>query len=144
MKKLFYRLEHKDTRMGIYNCFINISFGTSTNEKHPMPTEDSLLLDNYEKEWPPAEDDDSYISNCNDRFRFGFNSLLQLKNWFYNDWWLKELNDKSIVLRVYEVPYICEGTTQCIIHAEDHIMENLKEEICLLSLIDNKSNENRD
>lgn len=34
---------------------------------------------------------------------FGFISFDQLKNWFYNDYWLLKLEDYGFILSVYEV-----------------------------------------
>lgn len=120
----FYRVEHKETRHGVYESFAYFStISTSPSDRHPMPHQDSLLVSNLEGK----------LISFNDQ-RFGFNSILQLKNWFYNDAMLAELNTAGFVLSVYETNKIFEGSTQCIMLGEDHDKAHRVEEINLLTL----------
>lgn len=123
-----YRLEHKGHRHGAYAADESQDIwqgwigGTASNDKHPSPWQDSLLTDT---------DFDKY---CYSDTRYGFKTLKQFRNWFYNDSVLSQFHKEGFVLTVYSVKKLFIGHTQCVFLAEDHKNENIVKEICLLTL----------
>ena len=84
-----------------------------------MASDDTKLMLSYklkEKEY-------DYWRNC----RHGFNSIDQLKAWFYNNTELTLLHTEDFVLSIYDVPFIFEGDSQSCIEAEFHDEKWLKE-----------------
>lgn len=99
---LVYRLENKDGG-GVY-C--NTGFNAFDRDRHPLPSSDSLLMDNL---------DDKGIH----KFHFAFNSIGQLRNWFYNDEWLIQISDLGIFLSVYESDEVYVGYSQVVFFREN-------------------------
>lgn len=127
----FYRIEDCD-RVGCYHSTRvphNDSY-QNPSERHPMPQDDSLLTTNkYNIE---ALRGYYWFSSV---FRYGFNSLEQLRSWFYEDSALEMLHNCGFVLAIYEIPEMIEGHTQCIMLDKYHNDERRIEEISLLSLL---------
>jgi hypothetical protein len=134
----FYRLELPN-RFGYY--FMRLSVIRKTfnlypiNEQtHPLPQNDSKLVENLSK---VSYDYASGIKN-NEKWRFGFSSVAQLRSWFYNNEALALAHAEGVHLAIYKVPRIVRGGAQAIIKGEYHKVENCIKNYSLLDLILNK------
>lgn len=81
--------------------------------RHPEPYKDSRLVSEIESRHP-------YNFNLIPTWmRFGFGSIDQLRNWFYNDDWLYTLHKYGFVLVEYTVSSdrVYLGNTQCTFKA---------------------------
>lgn len=75
-------------------------------DRHPTPFDDSLLCNKWRE--MSVIDRKSHI--------FGFSSVEQLRNWIYNDLWLKNLHEEGFVISVFSVERenVIEGHTQAL------------------------------
>src|SRR5687768_15487707 len=107
----FFRLEFDNGR-GVYagsdagdngedanDVFSHYYSGTGASERHPMPSDDSLLC---EVASDAGLDADEF--KWSGKYRFGFASIAQLRSWFYADDSLRELGDCNVRLSVYNPP----------------------------------------
>jgi hypothetical protein len=110
-----FRLEDKEERTGVYHSskarevFFDYYGGTAATSRHPAPYDDSKLVDACEAKNVEAFD------LQNGFYRFAFQSLEQLRGWFYSDVSLIDLGKRGIVLRVYncDESSVFIGSTQC-------------------------------
>lgn len=110
-KKLFYRLEHKETKCGVYSMGgevseIMIKFWNP--KQHPGPDEDSKMS----KKWDKLK-----FSEKRD-YIFGFANLEQYRSWFANDKDLFNLSAHDIVLNSYETEHYIVGHAQMVARKE--------------------------
>ena len=112
-----YRIELEDGT-GVYrsskgNLWNKITDSMVDFSCHPRPQEDPVL--NYDELFDV-------------KFSFGFSSIEQYKNWFFNPYWRKELSKYGVFLSLYEVDkeHFRNGQKQ-IIFRKDHAV--LKERI---------------
>lgn len=106
-----YRLE-TEAGIGVYSKGIVFNMGFNP-DKHPLPQQDSLLQENLgtrtligskRKNIPPLH--------------FGFDSLNQMRAWFYHDEWLQIMHENGIVLSVYEAEEVYLGFSQACFNRE--------------------------
>lgn len=64
-------------------------------DRHPTPGADSLFADDYRRKLGP-------LDNASD-LRWAFESLRSLRRWFYNDQWIRNIDEAGGVLCTYEV-----------------------------------------
>ena len=106
-----YRIEHKESGWGIYRGGA-YPFEAGYNdiaERHPVPYDDSLLVQNGPKDaWGDLDIKPKHF--------FGFSSKEQLRSWLYEDVFLINLHDKGFVLKIFVVPseHFFLGHTQVI------------------------------
>jgi len=127
-----YRLENKDG-IGVYQAanyneqlLVNLrSTFSALSNRHPYPNDDSLL-----RETCPG----MRWMEC----FFGFDSLKQLRNWFYTNKILKVFSESGITINVYEIPAhaVYMGNTQCCFEKEYRDNRHIVETINPLSLMD--------
>lgn len=124
----FYRLENKYSRHGVYYSLkeeeFNLIGGSDCTDRHPSYEKDSKLYINISKK-------KSFNYNS---IRFGFSSIKQLRNWFYNNEILIKFNSLNIILSVYKVPFTA-GNCQAVMAAKYHIAERRIKEIDLVELV---------
>lgn len=118
---LIYRIEDVDGG-GMYrgdNSYAN-PVASSNSDRHPLPNDDSLLMDNIsfrmDQDVDPCDRHQHWTYFLEDEFIFGFASVEQMRNWVYNDDWLVSLDHVGFNLTVYDVPenHICIGNTQAV------------------------------
>lgn len=111
--KLFYRVEN-EAGVGPYQCngpasqWRAINNIPQFNPRHPVPSEDSLLIENFRK----VEEKNPEV-NCFD-YIFGFSTLKQFRSWFYNDSILKACQDARFKLSVYKSADRIVGHSQAV------------------------------
>jgi hypothetical protein len=118
---LIYRIEDEDGG-GVYrgdNSDMN-PMGGSVSDRHPLPADDSLLQESLrfrmrrdlakEYQWK------HWTSFLEDDFIFGFSSIDQMRNWVYQDVWLRKLDKGGFFLSEFNVPkhHVCVGNTQAV------------------------------
>lgn len=113
----FYRLEHKDTKSGVFRSGIpgvwSIASQFTSGTNHPSPWSDSLLNEEMEKRgwyWYKKGNLSEYI--------FGFINIQQFRSWFYVSESLEKLEELGIVLNMYETDDYIVGYTQMIARKE--------------------------
>ena len=95
--KTVYRIERHDGT-GMYRCANNSTVSALDimgydDMQHPMPDDDSLLAKRRVIEG---------VSDIQLRlYRFGFDSVRQVRNWVYKDAWLIALHDSGFVISEY-------------------------------------------
>ena len=102
-RKEDFRIGAYNSKYGIYNCD-----GFDHNEaRHPLPTDDSRLCANSDNQDIQMFDTTSY---------YCFNSIAQLRAWFYDDCWLEWLyaNEYSVVEFMLDSEFVVQGNSQCI------------------------------
>ena len=89
-----------------------------TYEKHPSPKRDSLLAPILIKKGLYCEVFDNLI--C-DEYKFGFDSIEQLRRWIYEDRWLVALHEHEMMIAEYELPDedVLVGHTQVMFKRQD-------------------------
>lgn len=116
----FYRLENElgdgVYQMGLREIFArHVATGTVANDRHPMPWDDSKLVDNAWKQGDIVRDS---------KWRFGFSSIAQLRSWFYDDKLLLDLSAVGVCLSLYDVPLL-DGHSQAIAEGKHLTGKNL-------------------
>ncbi len=113
----FYRLEHKDTKAGVFRSGIPgvwpIASEFTSGTNHPSPWDDSLLNEEMVRRkwyWHNPGDLPEYI--------FGFINIQQFRAWFYVSESLEKLEKLGIVLNCYETDDYIVGYTQMIARKE--------------------------
>ncbi len=117
-----YRIEHKDSGWGIYrgggynyNPIIS-DYHHSAPKRHPLPYNDSLLVENGPKDrWGALDIRDMHF--------FGFSSKEQLRAWLYEDVFLTDLHDHGFVMKTFVVPveHFFLGHTQVVFVRQEAI-----------------------
>lgn len=94
---------------GLYD----IMDGRNDAERHPPPSADSQLMENYKKTSVAAITDRFHPYH----FNYGFSSIEQLKSWLYQDEWIKQLYAKGYRVMEYDVPdrFCAVGNTQMMV-----------------------------
>ena len=64
-------------------------------DRHPSPSNDSLFAEDYRRKLGP-------LDNALD-LRWAFESLRSLRRWFYNDQWIRNIDEAGGLLCTYEV-----------------------------------------
>lgn len=64
-------------------------------DRHPAPSADSLFAADYRRKLGP-------LDNASD-LRWAFQSLRSLRRWFYNDQWIRNIDEAGGLLCTYEV-----------------------------------------
>ena len=113
-----YRIEHKESGLGNYRSGESpFEAGYSEAvERHPLPYDDSLLVQNGPKGvWGNLDIRQEHF--------FGFSSKEQLRSWLYEDVFLINLHDKGFVLKLFIVPseHFFLGHTQVIFVRQEAI-----------------------
>lgn len=133
MKKFrFYRIEHRVYKDGPYQCrgrFVMELWAKREGRQrmssvmHPIPYNDECLINNASQFFDPCE----YV--------YGFDSISQLIEWFYDSETLKELEKADFQLSIYEVPFTkgLSGSKQAVILKDAHIEQNLIQTRSLLA-----------
>lgn len=103
-----YRMQNEDGE-GMYrkSSVSEAIFGDTTNRsKHPSPKDDSKIS----KFWC----DLSFL--WAEKYYFGFASILQMRNWIYDDFWFDQLAEKGYHPYELEIEeeYVQIGNTQAI------------------------------
>jgi len=129
---LVYRVEHKETRNGVYTsggASMTSTMGSGCNYgRHPVYHNDTVLNNLVEL----------YRIDVWGKCRFGFVSIQQLRRWFFNDVWIRELNGEHVI-SIYEVPdeSVFVGITQLIFKNEYHTEKHRVETFPFVTLLDN-------
>lgn len=123
----FYRVENAQRR-GCYAGTKENVVNSSITAEHPLPSDDSLLGDNFSAKYGKDMDWEFQFGGS---LRYGFNSLEQFRAWFYSDDDLKALKEKGYTLSLYEVPHVIEGNSQSCINKTHHTPKRLKRSIDL-------------
>jgi len=97
---LVYRIEDKNGR-GPYQGY-NLNIPGFCTVEHPAPYTEASL------KWKFLKNQESWY--------FGFDSLDQLKRWFYNQQWLETLHEAGLRITVWEVDtsYFRASKTQAV------------------------------
>lgn len=133
--KLFYRIEDVNN-IGPYHSnkadkkIIDVG---NCNGRHPLPSDDTPLNNAIRHDF--EENMGDYEMFHGGTVRYGFNSLEQLRRWFFNDNELKHLDECGFSLSIYKVPSMYEGHTQCAILAKYHSKKRIFNKISLISLL---------
>ena len=116
----FYRVEHKETRLGPYVSDDALSIleahGHSdvSNDVHPHVLLDPTLKQEVKQKW-------FHPWGC---LRSGFQSKAQLHRWF-SQAALDALKDLGFVIRTYEVPKVHRGEKQAVIFSRWHTRKRI-------------------
>jgi hypothetical protein len=129
----FFRFQNSDF-IGIYagtGGFYSFDQGRVDITRHPTPTDDSALMEDYKTKFPLMGGYRGYY------FNYGFTSLEQLKSWIYKNSWIVQLYKNNFRVMVYEVPddECVIGSTQMAV-TRDWFMRNFDEWSQVLKLED--------
>lgn len=110
-KATVYRIEHKETKQGMYfgpRSLYNIAGACGDDiygehRRHPHPREDSVLMST-----------DFYNLRDTSGLNYGFISIEQLRSWLYKDAWLIGLDAAGYVLAIIESEEVYVGSTQAV------------------------------
>ena len=96
--KTIFRIEDAKTGIGMYHSgkaqfFMN----EGDYDNHPAPSRDSLLVQNINV----FKKRDGYASASD--FKYGFDSIKQMRRWLYEDRWLKQLDTNGLKLAEIDV-----------------------------------------
>jgi len=115
----FFRVETSEG-LGMYNSKGNSLFASdsfiSSESRHPIPKNDSLLEDNFAK----ITRRDLARGNFDD-YSFGFVNLSQFRQWLYDDQTLKDLHSFGFRLVEYSGRVVA-GNTQAMILTKEKEM----------------------
>jgi hypothetical protein len=103
-RKIIYRVEHKESRKGLYRSSDYAQCELHERTRHPMPYNDSLL-NNF---WGDLDEDFEL-----EHFYFGFTSIEQLKFWIHNDEDRTAIDKEGLVVSVFWAE-VYAGDTQCV------------------------------
>jgi len=119
----FYRLEHKETKGGIYRSNPGIWLDTD-DRRHPMPFNDSKLVrEGMGKIFTKYEDFEGCFFNSRGYdYIFGFESADQYRSWFYSDEFLSLAVEKGFSLNLYETEDFFLGNTQMVARKETLVL----------------------
>lgn len=115
----FYRLEHKESKSGVYRGTDAINPPTN-RDRHPLPNHDSKLVrEGMGKIFTKYEDfEDCFFNSNGYDYIFGFESADQYRSWFYSDTFLGKAKRKGFVLNLYETEDFFLGNTQMVARKE--------------------------
>lgn len=105
-KVLVYRVEHEDTRLGLYSS--RYKFDMNEKDRHPCPSQDPGLGEFY------LQNIYHHAYNRDSPYFFGFASLDQLSSWIYKEEQIAELNATGFVIAIYQTDDYCIGNTQMV------------------------------
>ena len=92
-------------------------YGRLSNENHPEPCCDDQLAKQC------REDDADRF--CTEDYVYGFDSIKQLRRWFYSDEPLSRMGEEAQVeLAIYDVPKVYVGHTQSAVNKSHFEMAN--------------------
>lgn len=91
---------------GVYNTSASMTIDFD-GKRHPMPNDDSLLMENL-----LMHNLDILSGYGNLGVHFGFSSIEQLRSWFYNDNWIRDISERDIILSIYEAEEVYLGNSQ--------------------------------
>lgn len=108
--KHFYRLEHKDSKIGVYNVYPKDEDRESWMSVADVAQEVSKIKPSWERNPPPTRDGlgehvgGGFFGDSVADSRFGFSSLTKMKNWFSRkSSFYKTVKRYDIVLALYEI-----------------------------------------
>lgn len=116
MVTIVYRLETVDG-VGVYGTGAG-AYVEYDVWKHPLPQQDSLLVENLSK------NNLQFIGYGNLNLHFGFSSVEQLRSWFYNDEWVRDMSQSGIVLSIYEAEEAYLGNSQMCFNRSTAILKS--------------------
>jgi hypothetical protein len=86
--------------------------------RHPMPSDDSLLMQSLKMRNLKFQGYGSL------EIHFGFSSLEQLRSWFYNDDWIRNISNEGIVLSIYEAEDVYFGNSQLCFNRSSAVLKS--------------------
>lgn len=112
-KELVFRVEHAESRKGIYWQGSKICPDLHEYGSHPPPEDDYAIR----TIWYDIKI--SYADRRRDNpWLFGFASIEQLRRWIYQTEWLETLHEEGFVLSIYQCERSHIGDTQAVFHKE--------------------------
>ena len=104
---IIFRLE-SDAGEGVYSSGATDLLGdgfAKASARHPMPWDDELLCRRVDAEG---------LSLVRGNLLYGFDSMKQLRTWFYKDEWIVTLYENGVVCSVYDAEIAVSGYTQAV------------------------------
>lgn len=108
---LVIRMEHPIDRMGVYTSDRSPEHikeeMMELSGAHPLPMDDSLLTQSITKR-----------KVLNEEYLYGFKDWQQFRAWFYKDEWINGFLEAGFEIRVFNIPEVHVGYTQCVWECE--------------------------